>query len=402
MALFYKNTPIMEVSNRIASLSVSPTFAMLARTQELKEQGIDIISLSVGEPDFATPDNIKTAAQVAIDENYSYYSPVPGFMDLRRAISHKLFVENGLRYEPTQIVCTNGGKQAVAQTLMTLVNPGDEVIIPAPYWVSYPEMVKLAEGKPVILPTTMENNFKLTPEQLHNAITARTVAVILCSPSNPTGAVYSAEELEALADVLRRYPKVMVLSDEIYEHINYLDGHASIAQQPGMKAQTIILNGCSKGYAMTGWRLGWLAGPEWVVKGVTKLQGQFSSGPCSITQRAALAAYTGPQDSVRFMRDAFRKRRDLIYGLVQQIPGLKANKPEGAFYLWCDCSYYFGKGDIQTSDDLAMYLLTEAHVASVAGTGFGAPDCLRFSYANSERNIQEAMDRIKAALAKLK
>lgn len=391
----------MEVSNRIAALSASPTFAMLARTQELKDQGIDVISLSVGEPDFNTPDNVKTAAHVAIDENYSHYSPVPGYMDLRKAIAHKLFVENGLRYEPTQIVTTNGGKQAVAQTLMTIVNPGDEVIIPAPYWVSYPEMVKLAEGKPVIVNTTMENNFKITPDQLKAAITARTVAIILCSPSNPTGSVYSMEELQALSEILRRYPKIVVLSDEIYEHINYIGQHASIAQIPEMKSQTVVLNGCSKGYAMTGWRLGWLAGPEWLVKGVTKLQGQFSSGPCSVTQRAALAAYQGPQDSVAYMRQEFEKRRDLIYSMVMDIPGLKANKPEGAFYLWCDCSSYFGKGEIANADDLAFYLLTEAHVACVAGTGFGAPDFLRFSYANSERNISEAMTRIKAALAKL-
>ena len=375
---------------------------MLARTQELKDQGIDVISLSVGEPDFNTPDNIKTAAQVAIDENYSHYSPVAGYADLRKAICHKLFFENGLRYEPQQIVCTNGGKQAVAETLLTMVNEGDEVLIPAPYWVSYPEMVKLAEGKPVIVPTDMEHNFKLTPEQLKEAITSRTVALILCSPSNPTGAVYSKEELEALAEVLKRYPRVMVLSDEIYEHINYIGQHASIAQCDGMKEQTVVLNGVSKGYAMTGWRLGWLAAPEWIAKGVSKLQGQFSSGPCSVTQRAALEAYVGPQDSVQAMQKQFEKRRNLIYELVQKIPGLKANEPEGAFYLWCECSHYFGKGGITTADELAMYLLQEAHVACVAGTGFGAPKYLRFSYANSERNIEEGMNRVKAALAKLK
>lgn len=392
----------MEPSNRIQALSASPTFAMLARTQELKDQGIDIISLSVGEPDFNTPDNVKTAAHVAIDQNYSHYSPVPGYLDLRKAISRKLFIENGLSYEPTQIVTTNGGKQAVAQTILAICNPGDEVIIPAPYWVSYPEMVKLAEGKPVFVDTTMENNFKITPQQLKAAITARTVAIILCSPSNPTGAVYTKDELTALAEVLRRFPKIMVLSDEIYEHINYVGQHHSMAQIPGMKEQTIILNGCSKGYAMTGWRLGWLAAPAWVSNAVNKLQGQFSSGPCSITQRAALEAYEGPQDSVRFMLKEFQKRRDLIYKLVQDIPGLKANKPEGAFYLWCECKDFFGKGEIANADDLAFYILTEAHVACVAGTGFGAPEFIRFSYANSERNIEEAMKRIKVALAKLK
>lgn len=392
----------MEVSKRISSLSASPTFAMLARTQELKDQGIDVISLSVGEPDFNTPDNVKTAAHVAIDQNYSHYSPVAGYLDLRKAICRKLFVENGLRYEPTQVVCTNGGKQAVAQTLLTIVDEGDEVIIPAPYWVSYPEMVKLAEGKAVVVETDLEHNFKITPEQLRAAITPRTVALILCSPSNPTGAVYTREELEALAEVLRRYPKVMVLSDEIYEHINYTGAHASIAQCDGMKEQTVVLNGCSKGYAMTGWRLGWLAAPQWVAAGVSKLQGQFSSGPCSITQRAALECYMGPQDSVAYMQKQFAKRRDLIYGLAKEIPGFRCNAPEGAFYLWCDCSYYFGKGEIANADDLALYLLTEAHVACVAGTGFGAPNYIRFSYANSERNIQMGMEQIKAALKKLK
>ncbi len=391
----------MEVSKRISALSASPTFAMLTRTQELREQGIDIISLSVGEPDFNTPDNVKTAAHVAIDENYSHYSPVPGYLDLRKAIARKLLIENGVQYDASQIVCTNGGKQAVCQTLMALVNPGDEVIIPAPYWVSYPEMVKLAEGRPVIVKTTMENNFKLTPEQLKAAITNRTVAVILCSPSNPTGSVYTKEELQALAEVLRRYPRIMVLSDEIYEHINYVGQHVSLAQFPEMKQQVVILNGCSKGYAMTGWRLGWVAAPDWLAKGISKLQGQFSSGPCSVTQRAALEAYVGPQDSVRYMCGEFRKRRDLIYKLVKEIPGLKANEPEGAFYLWCECSSFFGKGNIANADDLAMYLLTEGHVACVSGAGFGAPEYIRFSYANSERNIEEAMKRIKEVLEPL-
>lgn len=391
----------MEVAHRIETLSPSPTFAMLAKTAELKQQGIDIISLSVGEPDFNTPDNVKTAAHVAIDENYSRYSPVPGFMDLRKAIAHKLYRENGLHYAPEQIVVTNGGKQAVEQSIFCLVNPGDEVIIPTPYWVSYPEMVKLAEGRCVFIETGLEDGFKITPEQLRNAITDRTKAIILCSPSNPTGAVYSYEEMQALAEVLARFPRIMVLCDEIYEHINYVGEHVSMAQFEAVQEQCVILNGCSKGYAMTGWRLGWLAAPIWMAKAVAKLQGQTTSGASSITQMAALEAYNGPQDSVEMMRKAFERRRDLIYRLVNQIPGFRAAKPDGAFYIMPECSYYFGKGGIKNADDLAMYLLMDAHVASVSGAGFGAPNYIRFSYANSEENITEAFQRIAISLSKL-
>lgn len=396
----------MDVSNRVSNLSPSPTFAMLARTAELKAQGVDVISLSVGEPDFNTPDNIKNAAHLAIDQNYSRYSPVPGFMELRQAISRKLWRENGLEYAPEQIVVTNGGKQAVEHSILTLVNPGDEVIIPTPYWVSYPEMVKLAEGRCVFIETGIKDGFKITPQQLRAAITDRTAAIILCSPSNPTGAVYSMEEMQELADVLARFPRIMVLCDEIYEHINYVGEHVSMAQFPNVKEQCVVLNGCSKGYAMTGWRLGWLAAPKWVAQGVAKLESQTTSGPSSITQRAAIEAYNGPQDSVEMMRQAFEKRRDLIYSLVNKVSGFKAVKPDGAFYIMPECSHYFGKQKpdgsiIRNADDLAMYLLTDAHVASVSGTGFGAPGYIRFSYANSEANIREAFLRIGEALQKL-
>lgn len=395
------------VSNRVNALAQSSTFAMLAMTQEMKSKGIDIISLSVGEPDFNTPDNIKMAAKQAIDNNYSRYSPVPGFAPLREAISKKLLRENNLTYSPEQIVVTNGGKQAIAQTLLALINNDDEVIIPTPYWVSYPEMVKLAEGTNVFIETTLDHDFKITPTQLEAAITPHTRALILCSPSNPTGTVYTQQELQDLATVLEKYPRIMILSDEIYEHINYVGEHCSMAQLDALKDRVVVLNGCSKGYAMTGWRLGWLAAPLWLAKGVNKLQGQLTSGASSITQMAALEAYRGDQSSVQQMRQAFQKRRDLIYQLIAQIEGLKANKPQGAFYIMPECSFYFGKqteqGDIiNNSDDLALYLLREAHVASVAGTGFGAPNYIRFSYANSEENIKEAFKRINIALAKLK
>lgn len=395
-----------QVSQRIASLSASSTLAMLAKTQELKAQGIDIISLSVGEPDFNTPDNVKEAAKAAIDANYSRYSPVPGFMPLRKAIVEKLKRENGLEYTAEQIVVTNGGKQAVAEALMTIVNPGDEVIIPTPYWVSYPEMVKLADGTNVFVETGLDRHFKLTPEQLRAAITPKTRALILCSPSNPTGAVYSREEIEALVKVLLDYPQVIVLSDEIYEHINYVGKHVSMAEYPEMKERVVVLNGCSKGYAMTGWRLGWLAAPQWLAKGACKLQGQFTSGPCSITQMAAIEAYEGDQQSVRMMKEAFEHRRDVVYELTNATPGFRAERPEGAFYIFPECSAWFGKKtaegeEIKNADDLAMYLLMEAHVASVSGVGFGAPNYIRFSYANSEENIREAFRRINAALAKL-
>ena len=396
----------MQVSDRLASLSPSATLAMSQKSGELKAQGVDVINLSVGEPDFNTPDHIKEAAKQAIDENYSRYSPVAGYPALRNAIVAKLKNENGLDYTANQISCANGAKQSVCNTILALINAGDEVIIPAPFWVSYPEMVKLAEGKPVIVPAGIEQDFKITPAQLEAAITPKTKALILCSPSNPTGSVYGAEELAGLAEVLKKYPEIIVIADEIYEHINYIGKHHSIATIEGMKERTVIVNGVSKAYAMTGWRIGFIAGPEWIVKAVNKLQGQYTSGPCSLSQKAAEAAYTGTQEPVETMRQAFERRRDLIVKLAKEVPGFEVNKPEGAFYLFPKCSYYFGKSDgnrtIQTADDLAMYLLEVGHVACVGGTSFGAPECIRMSYATSDENIVEAIRRIQAALALLK
>ena len=395
-----------QVSNRLASLSPSATLAMSQKSGELKAQGVDVINLSVGEPDFNTPDHIKEAAKKAIDENYSRYTPVPGYPALRNAIVAKLKNENGLDYTVNQISCANGAKQSVCNTVMALVNPGDEVIIPAPFWVSYPEMVKLAEGNPVIIPAGIEQNFKITPAQLEAAITPKTKAMILCSPSNPTGSVYSAEELAGLAEVLKKHPDVIVIADEIYEHINYIGKHNSIASIEGMKDRTVIVNGVSKAYAMTGWRIGFIAAPEWIAKAVNKLQGQYTSGPSSVSQKAAEAAYTGTQEPVEKMRQAFERRRDLIVNLAKEVPGFEVNKPEGAFYLFPKCSYYYGKTDgtrtINDSNDLAMYLLEVGHVACVGGASFGAPECIRMSYATSDENIVEAIKRIKDALAKLR
>lgn len=395
-----------QLSDRLNSLSPSATLAMSQKSAELKAQGVDVINLSVGEPDFNTPDHIKEAAKRAIDENYSRYSPVAGYPALRNAIVAKLKNENGLEYTATQISCANGAKQSVCNTVLALVNPGDEVIVPAPYWVSYPEMVKLAEGKPVIVAAGIEQDFKMTPAQLEAAITPKTRLLILCSPSNPTGSVYTHDELAALAAVLEKHPQVYVVADEIYEHINYVGKHESIAQFPAMKERTVIVNGVSKAYAMTGWRIGFIAGPEWIVKGVNKLQGQYTSGPCSVSQKAAEAAYTGTQAPVEEMRRAFQRRRDLIVKLAKEVPGLEVNVPQGAFYLFPKCSAYFGKKTadgrvINTSDDLAMYLLEVGHVACVGGTSFGAPECIRMSYATSDENIIEAIRRIKEALAHL-
>ena len=394
------------LSDRLNRLSPSATLAMSQRSSELKAQGVDIINLSVGEPDFNTPDHIKEAAIKAVQDNWTRYSPVPGYPDLKKAIVAKLKNENGLYYLPSQILCSNGAKQSVCNAIMALVNPGDEVIIPAPYWVSYPQMVLLAEGTPVAIPTTIEQDFKVTPQQLEQAITPHTRAIILCSPSNPTGSVYSAAELEALKDVLLKHERVMVIADEIYEHINYVGAHASMAQFADIKDRVVIVNGVSKAYAMTGWRIGFIAAPEWVVKGCNKLQGQYTSGPCSVSQKAAEAAYTGSQECVETMRQAFERRRDLIVSLAREIPGLEVNNPQGAFYLFPKCSSFFGKRDgdrvINNSTDLAMYLLEVGHVATVGGDAFGSPECFRMSYATSEANITEAMRRIADTLARLK
>jgi aspartate aminotransferase len=396
-----------QLSNRLQRLAPSATLAMSQKSSEMKAQGIDVINMSVGEPDFNTPDHIKQAAKLAIDENYSRYSPVPGYPELRQAIARKLERENQLHYQPSEILVSNGAKQSVCNTVMALVNPGEEVIIPAPYWVSYPQMVKLAGGEPVIVEATFEQNFKMTPEQLEAAITPKTRMLILCSPSNPTGSVYNKEELRALADVILRHEDIFVLADEIYEHINYVGHHESIAQFPGMKERSIIVNGVSKAYAMTGWRIGYIAAPEWIVKGCNKLQGQYTSGPCSLSQKAAEFAYTQSQECVEQMRQAFERRRDLIVSLAKQIPGLEVNVPEGAFYLFPKCSSFYGStapngSTIANSTDLAMYLLDEAHVATVGGDAFGDPDCFRMSYATSDDNIREAMRRIAEALSKLK
>lgn len=396
----------MEIlSERLNRLSPSATLAMSQKSSELKAQGVDVINLSVGEPDFNTPDHIKEAAKKAIDENFSRYSPNPGYPELKNAIVAKLKNENGLDYKPSQILCSNGAKQSVCNVIMALVNAGDEVIIPAPYWVSYPEMVKLADGTPVFVESTIEQDFKITPEQLEAAITPKTRAIILCSPSNPTGSVYSKSELEALKNVLLKHERVVVIADEIYEHINYVGKHASMAEFEDIRDRVVIINGVSKAYAMTGWRIGFIAAPEWVVKGCNKLQGQYTSGPCSVSQKAAEAAYTGTQQPVEDMRKAFERRKNLIVSLAKEIPGLEVNDPQGAFYLFPKCSAYFGKKDgdrvINTSTDLAMYLLEVGHVATVAGDAFGSPECFRMSYATSDENITEAMKRIKETLARL-
>lgn len=396
-----------QLSNRLQRLAPSATLAMSQKSAEMKAQGVDVINLSVGEPDFNTPDHIKEAAKRAIDDNYSRYSPVPGYIDLRQAIADKLKRENGLCYSPGEILVSNGAKQSVCNTVMALVNEGEEVIIPAPYWVSYPQMAKLAGGLPVVVEAGFHQDFKMTPQQLEAAITEKTRLLILCSPSNPTGSVYSKEELQGLANVILAHEDVYVLADEIYEHITYGQRHESIAQFPGMKERTIIVNGVSKAYAMTGWRIGYIAAPEWIVKGCNKLQGQYTSGPCSLSQKAAEAAYRESQKCVETMRQAFQKRRDLIVALAKDIPGLDVNVPGGAFYLFPRCASFYGKKDpegrlIEGSADLAMYLLEKGHVATVGGDAFGDPDCFRMSYATSEDNIREAMRRIKVALTALR
>ena len=394
-----------DVSQRIKNLAESATLAMSQKSQELKAQGVDVINMSVGEPDFCTPSHIKEAAKQAVDDNFSFYTPVPGYLSLRKAISEKLKRENGLDYAPDQIVVGNGAKQELCNVVLALINKGDEVIIPTPAWVSYMEMVKLAEGVTVELFADHKQNFKITPEQLENAITDRTRLVMLCSPSNPTGAVYTKQELEAHANVLAKHENVMILADEIYEHINYVGEVNSIAQFESVRDRCVIINGVSKAYAMTGWRIGFVAGPKWVIKAVSKLQGQYTSGCSSIAQKAAEAAFAGPQDCVEEMRQAFERRRDLIIDLMSEIPGISLTKPDGAFYVMPEVSSYFGKrfGDkvINNDGDLALYLLEEGHVSGVSGAAFCAPGYLRFSYATSDENIRKAVARIKEALAKL-
>lgn len=394
-----------QISERIQAMAQSATLAMSQKSNELKAQGVDVINLSVGEPDFNTPEHIKEAAKKAIDENFTFYTPVPGYMSLRKAISAKLKNENGLDYAPEQIVVGNGAKQALCNVILATINKGDEVIIPTPAWVSYVEMVKLAEGVNVLVPADITQDFKVTPEQLRAAITPRTRMVLICSPSNPTGSVYSKEELQGLVDVLKDYPDIIVLADEIYEHINFTGSFTSLGTFPEIADRTVVINGVSKAYAMTGWRVGYCAAPLAIAKAVTKLQGQYTSGCSSIAQKAAEAAYTGTQDCITEMCAAFERRRNLVVELASQIPGLKVNRPQGAFYLFPEVSAYFGKkyGDqvIESAGDLAMYLLEEAHVATVDGAAFCLPGYIRLSYATSDDNIREAMRRIAEALAKL-
>ena len=394
------------ISERVQSLATSATLAMSQKSAELKAQGVDVINLSVGEPDFPTPAHIKEAAKKAIDDNFTFYTPVAGYLSLRKAIAEKLQKENGVAMQPEQIVVGNGAKQALCNVILASINPGDEVIIPTPAWVSYVEMVKLAEGSVVELPAGIENDFKITPEQLRGAITEKTRMILLCSPSNPTGAVYSAEELQGLVDVIAAHPQIIVMADEIYEHINYTGSPIrSLGSFPEIADRVVIINGVSKAYAMTGWRVGYCAAPLWLAKVVNKLQGQYTSGSSSIAQKAAEAAYTGSQQCVEDMRVAFERRRDLVVELAKAIPGLKVNKPSGAFYLFPEVSAFLGKkfGDkvIATSGDLALYLLEEAHVATVDGAAFCAPGYIRLSYATSDDNIRRAMERIAAALKKL-
>ena len=393
------------LSDRINALAPSATLAMSQKSSELRAQGVDVINLSVGEPDFFTPDHIKAAAKQAIDDNYSFYSPVPGYLSLRQAVCEKLRRENGLEYTPDQIVIGNGAKHELCNAIMALVNPGDEVIIPTPAWVSYMQMVNLTGGKNVLLPSSMEKNFKVTAAELEAVMTDKTRVIVVCSPSNPSGAIYTYDELKAIAEMLERHPNVMVIADEIYEHINYVGKHESLAQFEAIKDQVVIVNGVSKSYAMTGYRIGYIAAPAWVAKAVTKLQGQYTSGVSSIAQKAAEAAYNSSQDCVEEMRVAFERRRNLIVGLLQEIPGFELNMPDGAFYAFPRVEHYYGKryGDtvINDDNDLALYLLNEAHVATVAGSAFCCPGYIRLSYATSDENLIEAAKRIAAAPAKL-
>lgn len=394
-----------QLSNRIKSLSESQTIAMNRLSRELKEKGVDVISLSLGEPDFDTPDHIKEAGKKAIDENYTHYPPVAGYADLRKAIVQKFKVQNNLEYTPDQIVVSTGAKQSIANVVLSLVNPGDEVIIPTPYWVSYLEIVKLAEGKPVYVNAGIDTDFKISAEQLENAITDKTKLFMYSSPSNPTGSLYTKEELRAFADVLKKYPNVLVISDEIYEHINFEGKHESIAQFEEIKDRVVVVNGVSKGYAMTGWRLGYIAAPTWIAKACDKMQGQVTSGTCTISQMAAIAAVGSNGEVTDSMTNTFRQRRDLVLGLLADIDGLNANVPGGAFYVFPEVSSFFGKTDGETtindSTDLCMYLLNKGHVGVVPGEAFGAPGYIRLSYATNEDILREAIKRIKAALEAL-
>lgn len=394
-----------QLSDRINNLAESQTLAMAKKSRELQAAGKDIISLSIGEPDFDTPAFIKDAAKKAIDNNITRYTPVPGILDLRKAISHKFKRDNNLTYNFDQIVVSTGAKQSIANVILSMVNPGEEVIVPIPYWVSYIETIKLAEGIPVTIPTTIESNFKITAEQLKKAITPKTKMIVFSTPCNPSGSVYTKEELKALADVVIQYPELYVISDEIYEYINFGGKHESLAQFDFMYERTITVNGVSKGYAMTGWRIGYIGAPKWIADACEKMQGQFTSAACSIAQMAAMEAVKAEQSVTFGMRDAFQKRRDLVLNLMKEIPGMKTNVPQGAFYIFPDISFYFGKSyngrTISNSSDLAMFLLEEGNVALVSGDAFGDDNCIRFSYATSEELLIEAVKRMKETLAKL-
>jgi len=399
---------MIQLSNRIQALSESETLAMSRKSRELKAQGHDVINLSLGEPDFNTPVYIKDAAKKAIDDNFTFYPPVAGYQDLREAICGKFRRDNGLEFKPEQIVVSTGAKQSIANVFLSLVNPGDEVLIPAPYWVSYKEIVKVAEGKAVFIPTSVESEFKLTPEQLEAAITPKAKLMIYSSPCNPTGSVYTRDELRGIAEVLRKHPHIYIIADEIYEHINFVGKHESMGQFEWLRDRLIIVNGVSKGFAMTGWRIGYIAAPKEIAQACDKLQGQFTSAASSIAQRAALKAVSADPDTpeMREMKAAFLERRDLMITLLSGIPGMKLNHPEGAFYIFPDISYYFGKSDgtatIANSSDLCMYIMNKVFVALVPGDAFGAPDCIRFSYATSKDKLTEAVKRIKGALGELK
>ncbi|MBL7112304.1 MAG: pyridoxal phosphate-dependent aminotransferase [Bacteroidales bacterium] len=394
-----------KLATRITNMAASETIAMNQKSKDLQAQGIDVINLSVGEPDFTTPDHIKKAVKKAVDDDYSFYPPVPGFPELRKAIVNKFKVQNNLEYTPDQIVVCSGAKHAIVNVLLAIIDPGDEVIIPAPYWVSYAEQVKIAEGKNVILDTTIDNDFKITPEQLKAAITEKTRAFMVCSPSNPTGSLYSKEELEGLAAVLKDHENIIIISDEIYEHINFVGKHESIAQFDYLKDRVVVVNGVSKAYAMTGYRIGYLAGPAWLAKAVVKLQGQFTTGPTAVAQIASITALNDDQTCVTRMKEAFLRRRDLIVGRLTAMEGVRCNTPDGAFYVFPDLSSFYGKSDgenkINNSIDLCLYLLDKGHIATVPGDAFGAPDCIRISFANSDENLVKAMDRLEASLAKL-
>jgi len=394
------------LSNRINSLSESQTLAMARLSRELIAQGKDIISLSIGEPDFDTPQFIKDAAKKAIDENYTHYTPVPGYPELRKAISLKFKRDNNLDYSPEQIVVSTGAKHSLTNLALTILNPGDEVIVLAPYWVSYIDMIKIAEGKPVILNSGIEADFKVTASQIEKAITPKTRMLWFSSPCNPSGSVYSKDELLAIAQVIAKHPNIIIVADEIYEHINFLDKHQSIAQFDFIKEQVVTINGVSKGFAMTGWRIGYIGAPKWIADACTKMQGQFTSGTCSIAQKAAQAALEADPSSIIPMQEAFKKRRDLVLKLMSDIPGLILNEPKGAFYVFPNISYFFGKSDgettIKNADDLSMFLLNKGLIALVSGDAFGNPECLRLSYATSEDILIEAIKRMKNALATLK